>query len=230
MICFHVFFFEDHVFFAQRGLLLSYQISPVRKIWAHMEGVIPKVVPSWELTYPTWGIGKWSSKVPLKRDMLVSRRVKCQNMSQKASFVGLCCTIATPVCFKGDGEICSCCHVASGNLSISDDEYPILGPFRSFHPFASVDFQHVFFFPHRISGAAHRVCRSPGMWKTQLLRQQSQGPKIVVGRMGHWSDLSDNMVFRGRPWRPNGYIHGLEPKRPLFWLEKAWFWGVDLQK
>ena len=115
-------------FSPQRGLLLSYQISPVRQIWAHMEGVIiPKVVPSWELTYPTRGIGKLSSKVPLKRDMLVSRRVKCQNMSQKASFVGLCCTIATPVCFKGDGEISSCRHVASGNLSISDDEYPYLG-------------------------------------------------------------------------------------------------------
>ena len=29
--------------------------------------------------------------------------------------------------FQRDGEICSCRHVASGNLSISDDEYPYLG-------------------------------------------------------------------------------------------------------
>ena len=121
------FFFEDHVFFTPTRIPFELpNLTCQKDLGTYMEGVIPKVVPSWELTYPTWGIGKLSSKVPLKRDMLVSRRVKCQNMSQKASFVGLCCTIATPVCFKGMVKFV---HVAkaSGNLSISDDEYPYLG-------------------------------------------------------------------------------------------------------
>ena len=48
-------------------------------------------LPSRELTYPTWGIGKSSSKVPLKWDMLVSWRVIIIYVS--SPFLGRPCRI-----------------------------------------------------------------------------------------------------------------------------------------
>ena len=39
--------------------------------------VLKEHLPSGKLTYPTWGKGKSSSKVPFWRDMLVPRRVVC---------------------------------------------------------------------------------------------------------------------------------------------------------
>ena len=53
----------------------DYVISELKVYFTFTKYVILKSLPSRELTYPTWGKGKSSSKVPLKGDMLVPWRV-----------------------------------------------------------------------------------------------------------------------------------------------------------
>jgi len=47
-----------------------------------------KGLPSRELTYPTWGKGKSSSKVPFWGDMLVPRRVYVKDTGLSVKVIG----------------------------------------------------------------------------------------------------------------------------------------------
>jgi len=42
--------------------------------------LVPWRIPSWKLTYPTWGKGKSSSNMPYQGDMLIPWRISLQKI------------------------------------------------------------------------------------------------------------------------------------------------------
>ena len=180
MIFFHVFFSEDHVFFTPTRIAFELpNLTCQKDLGTYMEGVIPKVVTLLGTIISHRGNREMIFKSTFKTGYVSFQEGKMSEHVPKSQFCRVVLHYSNTCVFQRDGEISSCRHVASGNLSLSDDEYPYLGHLGQ----TSICFRWFstrFFFPHRVFEPPIPL-PPPGMWKTQLLRQQSQGPGWVVG-------------------------------------------------